>query len=27
VLFKIDTLSGPLKIKADRVTYRSDSGS
>jgi hypothetical protein len=27
VLFKIDTLSGPLQIKADRVTYRADSGS
>jgi lipopolysaccharide assembly outer membrane protein LptD (OstA) len=27
VLFKIGTLSGPLQIKADRVTYRSDSGS
>jgi len=27
VLFKIDTLSGPLQIKADRVTYRSETGS
>ena len=27
VVFKIKTLSGPLQIKADRVTYRSDSDS
>jgi lipopolysaccharide assembly outer membrane protein LptD (OstA) len=27
VLFKIGTLSGPLQIKADRVTYRSETGS
>lgn len=27
VVFKIKTLSGPLQIRADRVTYRSDSGS
>jgi lipopolysaccharide assembly outer membrane protein LptD (OstA) len=27
VLFKIGTLSGPLRIRADRVTYRSETGS
>jgi hypothetical protein len=26
VLFKIETLSGPLQIQADRLTYRSDTG-
>ena len=26
VVFKIKTLSGPLQIRADRVTYRSDPG-